>query len=87
MEVNGQAVASRDELRANTIAGESNTWRVLRLKLDDKGNPLALRDNQGLILDEQGRPQWDAEVLTLAMPAGALGVRLEEARHEPHPWR
>lgn len=86
-EVNGQAVASRDELRANTISGESSTWRVLRLKLDDKGNPLALRDNQGLILDEQGRPQWDAEVLTLTMPAGALGVRLEEARHEPHPWR
>ena len=83
--INGTVVTSREELRLAMEKAEPMKWTIRRLRRDEKGNPIAREDKLGLILDAQGLPQWDYADFEADLPAGKLGLRIDEAKLPARP--
>lgn len=83
--IDGTRISSREELRAAMEKGQAMKWTVRRLARDERGNPKRLQDNLGAILDPAGRPQWEYTEFEVEIPAGKIGLRIDEARMAQRP--
>ncbi|MCC6465773.1 MAG: hypothetical protein IT463_10575, partial [Planctomycetes bacterium] len=85
--IDGERVESREKLREIVARQQPMRWTVRRYARNEAGQPQPLRDGQGLILDADGRPQWQFEEFTREFSPGKIGVRLDEAKLLRNPSR
>lgn len=85
--IDGRHITSREELRAAMEAAQPMKWTIRRLARDDAGNPRKAQDAAGIILDDTGRPLWEYTEFEVEIPAGRIGLRIDEARIAQRPAR
>ena len=89
--IDGERVLGKDSLRDvldKLKNREDYPVRIRRYVLDDNGNRLALRNDEGeFLLNSAGETEWDMEELSVRLSPGKLGVRIEDGGVLPKPYR